>query len=89
MAARGSAYLVYTLAGEPVELDLSHESGTFKLHGSILPRARCTPRLKPFAAGIVATLAPPTAQTKRPWVAWLNAPVTPQGPAGVARISSP
>lgn len=72
MAAKGRAYLVYTLAGDAVTLDLTSDHGSFKvawLDGSTgeLGAAR-----EAVVAGNVVTLAPPTTDTKRPWVAWLT-----------------
>lgn len=72
MAAPGNAYLVYSMAGETVELDLSHDTGSFTLawldsaSGNLLPAGAL------LAAGSTVTLAPPTSDPKRPWVAWLT-----------------
>lgn len=72
-AAPGQAYLVYSMAGEPVDLDLAADTGSFALawldsasgyllhmNGALIP------------AGATITLTPPaTDAVKRPWVAWL------------------
>ena len=70
MAAPGQAYLVYSMAGESVDLDLSGDTGSFTLawldsaDGELHPAAA-------VAAGSTVTLAPPAGGAKRPWVAWL------------------
>lgn len=71
MAAPGEAMLVYTMSGEAVQLDLSRETGSFSLAwldsagGSLLAQPQ------PVAGGAIVTLVPPSADARRPWVAWL------------------
>ena len=71
MAAPGEAYLVYSMAGAPVELDLSGERGELTIawldsrDGELKPGA-------PLVAGNVVTLVPPEGSTGRPMVAWLR-----------------
>jgi hypothetical protein len=72
MAAPGETYLVYTMAGEPVELDLSRESGSFAVAWLDSASGEMRGAKEPAAAGKVVVLAPPSAGTKRPWVAWLT-----------------
>lgn len=70
MAAPGRAYLVYTMAGQPVELDLSAASGTFQLSWLDSATGQLT-AAAPVPAGHTLTLTPP-ASGARPWVAWLS-----------------
>ena len=72
MAATGSAYLVYTMAGESIDLDLTRDTGSFTLSwlDSATGELRAVPG--PLVAGKIVTLAPPATGTKRPWVAWLK-----------------
>jgi hypothetical protein len=72
MAAPGRAYLVYTMAGEPVDLDLAGDQGDFALAWIDSFTGELRSAAEPVAAGKLAILAPPTAGTKRPWVAWLT-----------------
>ncbi|MEO6567310.1 MAG: DUF6298 domain-containing protein [Opitutaceae bacterium] len=73
MAAVGQGYLVYTMAGEPVELDLSGDKSTYQLRwldtatGELQPAAGSA-----VAGGAKISLQPPSAPAKRPWVAWLS-----------------
>lgn len=71
MAAPGRAYLIYTMAGEPVNLDLSAETGKFSVAwlDSATGELR---RTDPVAANRIITLSPPATATNRPWVAWLT-----------------
>src|SRR5262249_17620071 len=72
MAEPGKAYLVYTLAGESVQLDLSADTGNFKLAWLDASTGEFRAAADAVVAGKVATLTPPAADTKRPWVAWLT-----------------
>jgi len=72
MAAPGRAYLVYTMAGESVDLDLSGDSGEFALSWLDSSTGELRAATAPITAGHLATLAPPTEHTNRPWVAWLT-----------------
>ncbi|MEO7799675.1 MAG: DUF6298 domain-containing protein, partial [Opitutaceae bacterium] len=73
MAAKGQGYLVYTMAGEPVELDLSADKTPYQLRwldtatGELQPAAG-----SPVAGGAKISLQPPSEGAKRPWVAWLS-----------------
>jgi hypothetical protein len=72
MARPGDAYLVYNMAGGPVELDLSADGGTFVvswLGAGAAPPAEPPQRLR---GSRVVTLAPPDSRDGRPWVAWLS-----------------
>ncbi|HEX9781443.1 MAG TPA: DUF6298 domain-containing protein [Opitutaceae bacterium] len=71
MAAPGAAYLVYSMAGKAVELDLTHESGRFTLAWLDSGCANLRPAADPVTAGRSVSLVPPEAGTGRPWVAWL------------------
>lgn len=73
MGAPGKHYLVYTMAGEPVQLDLTKERGSFKI--AWLDSANGELRAAPEAArgGSSIALQPPSLEPKRPWVAWLTA----------------
>ncbi|HTL68267.1 MAG TPA: DUF6298 domain-containing protein [Lacunisphaera sp.] len=70
LAAPGKAYLVYAMAGAPVELDLSADAGAFAVTwvGESGPR----PPGATLDAGRVVTLAPPADLAGRPCVAWLT-----------------
>lgn len=72
MAAPGSAYLVYSLAGEAIDLDLSGDAGTFSLAWLDALTGRLQPAATPVPAGKLATLTPPATDKKQAWVAWLR-----------------
>lgn len=75
MAAPGSAYLVYSLAGEPVELDLTADRATYTVAWLDSANAELRSVTTPIAGGKSVTLTPPasgTADAKRPWGAWLT-----------------
>ena len=75
MAAPGSAYLVYSLVGEPVELDLTADRATYTVAWLDSATAELRSVTTPIAGGKSVTLTPPasgTADAKRPWVAWLT-----------------
>ena len=74
MAAPGSAYLIYTLTGEAVDLDLSRDTGTFKLAWLDSATGELKPAGAPITAGKLASLTPPASDKKQPWVAWLTRP---------------
>lgn len=71
MAGRGQGYLVYTLAGEPVELDLSADKATYQLRWLDTSTGELQPAATPVAGGSKVPLQPPAAGSKRAWVAWL------------------
>lgn len=70
-AAPGQAYLVYSMAGENVDLDLTSDTGSFTLAWLDSAGGELRPAAQAVAAGSTVTLAPPVAGTNRPWVAWL------------------
>ncbi len=75
MAAPGSAYLVYTLAGEPIELDLTTDRATYTVAWLDSSTAQLPTATTPIAGGKTVTLTPPAAgsgDAKHPWVAWLT-----------------
>ena len=72
MAAPGQAYLLYSLSGDPVEVDLSAAPGNYRLAWLDSASAALRPGTEPVVGGKVATLSPPEVDTKRPWVAWLT-----------------
>jgi hypothetical protein len=74
MAAPGSAYLVYTLAGEAVTLDLAGEHGRFSLAWLDSATGELVRAGETIAAGQTVRLVPPPATGPRPWVAWLTRP---------------
>jgi hypothetical protein len=76
MAAPDRVYLVYTMAGEAVELDLAGETGSFNLYWIDSDRGTFR-HAGSVAAGKMVTLAPPATDTKRPWVAYLGRPMLP------------
>jgi hypothetical protein len=59
------------MAGEPVELDWTKESGAFVLAWLDSENGELKPSPGTVGAGKIVTLAPPVSDTKRPWVAWL------------------
>ncbi|WP_414660583.1 DUF6298 domain-containing protein [Horticoccus sp. 23ND18S-11] len=71
MAARGEAYLVYTMAGAAVTLDMSQETGRFALAWLDAAAGGLRPTPELVTAGAPVTLTPPVAEAKQPWVAWL------------------
>ncbi len=71
MAKSGRAYLVYSMAGEAVDLDLSGDTGSFTLAWLDSADGKLQAATQPVTAGSTVTLAPPAAGTKQPWVAWL------------------
>lgn len=72
MAAPGASYLVYDLASEPVELDLSGDTGAFKLAWLDATTGQLSAASESVTAGKVVTLTPPPSDSKRPLVAWLT-----------------
>lgn len=72
MAAPGKTYLVYTMNGAPVVLDLARERGEFSLAWLDAGTGELHSTPTRVTAGRVVTLAPPTMETNRPWVAWLK-----------------
>ncbi len=80
MAAPGKAYLVYTMAGETVQLDLAGEvsGASFAVawvdaeKGELQSSAGAGAEAAMVKSGGVVTLTPPVVDSKRPWVAWLT-----------------
>ena len=72
MAAPGKAYLVYTMAGEAVELDLTHDTGNFALAWIDSASGELRAAAEQVVGGKIAALTPPVADARRPWVAWLT-----------------
>jgi len=72
MAAPGRAYLVYSMAGAAVDLDLSGDSGRFTLAWLDSGGGPLQTVAQPITAGATVTLTPPATSTNRPWVAWLE-----------------
>ena len=68
----GKAYLVHTMMGAPVDLDLSKDSGNFSVAWIDSSTGELSPAATTVTAGKVVTLSPTQADTKRPWVAWLT-----------------
>jgi hypothetical protein len=71
MADPEKNYIVYTMQGKPVELDLASDGNTYRLmwvdsgDGSISGGGT-------ISGGRTVTLEPPQMKTGRPWVAWLK-----------------
>lgn len=72
MAKPGMAYLVYSMAGEAVELDLSAETGNFQVEWLDAERGKLRNSGRVVSGGGMVTLGPADTDTKRPWVAWLT-----------------
>ncbi len=73
MAAPGKSYLVYSMAGENVELDLVRERGNFRLEWLDTSTGQLVAAKEPVRGGAAVALAPAATEAKRPWVAWLTA----------------
>lgn len=71
-AAPGSAYMVYDLNGLPVDLDLGTDNATFSVTWLDTASGQTSTAGEAIAGGKVATLTPPTPDTKHAWVAWLK-----------------
>jgi hypothetical protein len=71
IASRGQGYLVYTLTGEPVELDLSADKAAYQLRWLDTSTGELQATATPIAGGGKVPLQPPAAASKRAWVAWL------------------
>ena len=72
MARPGQTYLVYTMAGRAVQLDLSKAGGSYSvtwIDDSGSP-AQVSPQT--VSGGRLVTLEPPAASAGKPWVAWLS-----------------
>jgi hypothetical protein len=72
MARHGQTYLVYTMAGRVVSLDLSKAVGSYSVtwideSGGPAQASRHT-----VSGGRIVTLEPPAAAAGKPWVAWLS-----------------
>jgi hypothetical protein len=74
MAAPGKAYLVYSMSGEPIDLDLSNDPAPFTLSWLDPASAALLPAPTPITPGKSQTLTPPPSDTKHPWIAWLARP---------------
>jgi hypothetical protein len=72
MAAEGKAYLVYTMAGKPVDLDLSRERVDFRLAWLDSASGEFGPARPLVHGGAIIAIEPPAGDTHRPWVAWLT-----------------
>jgi hypothetical protein len=71
MAAPGQAYLVYSMAGEAVDLDLSADTGSFTLAWVDPDTGQLKAAPQSVVAGQTTALVPPRTGTNLPWVAWL------------------
>ena len=67
----GDQWLVYTMAGSPVALDLSGDAATYAVQWVDEETGRLHRARGVVSGGSLVTLAPPVAGTNRPWVAWL------------------
>lgn len=72
MAAPGRAYLVYSMNGQAVDLDLSTDTGTFDLAWLDSATGRLAPAPTPITASAAVTLTPPAPESRRPSIAWLT-----------------
>jgi hypothetical protein len=71
MAAPGETYVVYTMNGGPVALDLSDERKAFTV-AWVDASGRQVPAAGRLRGGSVVQLEPPAMEDGRPWVAWLQ-----------------
>jgi len=72
MARRGQTYIVYSMDGRAVQLDLSKVGGSYSVtwldeSGGPAQASRHT-----VSGGRIVTLEPPAAAAGKPWVAWLS-----------------
>jgi hypothetical protein len=72
MAAHGKAYLVYSVTGEPVDLDLGGDPGVFTLAWVDPTDGAMHPATSSVSGGTTVTLSPPSSAAKHPWAAWLT-----------------
>jgi hypothetical protein len=72
MAVPGSAYLAYTLAGEPIDLDLSQDNGRYTFTWIDSASGESVATAAAVTGGKILTLTPPTSEPKHPWAAWLT-----------------
>jgi hypothetical protein len=71
IAIPGKDYLVYTMDGKAVELDLTKERETFRLSWLDSASNAMQPESQEIRGGGNVTIRPPGGGTERPWVAWL------------------
>jgi hypothetical protein len=71
LARRGGAYLVYTMAGEPVTLDLTGDPSAYAVRWVDGESGSAIDAPTPVKGGTIVTLEPPLSGTGRPWIAWL------------------
>jgi len=71
MARRTDAYLVYSMSGDAVELDLSGARGRFSV-AWLDSGAGTLQNAADVAGGGVVTLTPPAVVTGMAWVGWLE-----------------
>ena len=71
MAAPGKNYLVYAMTGAASELDLTQDAAAYTISWLDSSTGELRPGVEKIAGGKVVSLAPPLADTNRPWVAWL------------------
>jgi hypothetical protein len=71
LARPGGAYLVYTMAGEPVTLDLTGDPSAYAVRWVDGESGSAIDAPAPAKGGTIVTLEPPLSGTGRPWIAWL------------------
>jgi len=72
MARRTDTFVVYTMTGDAVVLDLTASEGAYEVSWLDLATGVLQKSVETVAGGRVVTLAPPAVGTGRPWVAWLS-----------------
>ncbi len=72
LARPGGAYLVYTMAGEPVVLDLRGDPSSYAVRWIDSADGRVIASLTAVKGGTMVTLEPPLPGTARPWIAWME-----------------
>jgi hypothetical protein len=72
MARPGRTYLVYTMAGRAVQLDLSKAGGSYSVTWLDESGGPTQVSRQTVSGGQVVTLEPPAGAAGRPWVAWLS-----------------
>ncbi|MBC7931432.1 MAG: hypothetical protein H7Z38_12790, partial [Rubrivivax sp.] len=72
MAEPGKNYVVYSMAGERVELDLARDKSVYSVSWLDSSTGRLVKNAARVRGGNVVTLDPPSPGAGSPWVAWLS-----------------
>ena len=72
MADPGQTYIVYSMAGNTVELDLSQDQNVYSITWLDSSTRKARRNAARVTGGSIVSLGPPQSGTGRPWVAWLS-----------------